>query len=337
VDTEVATKLLKTGEEITLDADRNVVYRGAAAGLSHFEPVEREVFRQSYEYRLLKRLVKEINQLNLLDPLGGDFKPGQCRTFHDITRYVHEKAVEALIDLSGNYSKHHDNKPKRLESDPPLGLTVIDIEDGTNAPRNAATITASQIVSIPLKAFLEGLSEAGMWSTDPVSMDVGSLMSSIARTFSSPLPFADMSCRNLVVVSREYMNLSIKLGYHFTMVDSYIGDTPNDNYVYFRFMGGMADMIRRSRRGRFIARVLEHLDFSVDVHGDLVVGRLKKIWKEKIYCKMKVIGGLIGYSRQLDVSMSSDESITRCFDDFMRRIGQFTDVCDGSRIGGGGL
>ena len=317
VGAEIATSVLKAGDEITLDANRNVVYRGTVTQLDHFEPIEQEVFKQSYEYRLLRRLVREINQLNLVDPSGSNFKPEQCRTFHDITRYAHEKAVEALVDLSGNYAKYHASAPKRLQSNPPLGLTVVDIEDGVSGPRNARTATADQIMSVPLKAFLEGLSQPGMWSTDPAPMGAGSLMSSIARSLASPQPVAGKSCRNLVVISREYMNLSIRLGYHFTMVDAYIGDATNDNYIYFRFLGGMADLIRRSRRGRFIARVLDHLDFNVEMHGDLVVGRVKKMSREEMSGKMKVVGRLIGYSRQLDVSMNSDESVTRCFEEFL--------------------
>ena len=63
--------------------------------------------------------------------------------------------------------------------------------------------------------------------------------------------------------------------------------------------------------------MLDHLDFNVEMHGDLVVGRVKKMSREEMSGKMKVIGSLIGYSRQLDVSMNSDESVTRCFEEFL--------------------
>lgn len=320
VDTGIATQVLEDGVEITLDAGENVVYWGRVDELSRFELVEEEVFEESYEYRLLKRLLKKISPLNLVDSHSDDFKPSRCRTYHDITRYSHEKAVAKLIDLSENYQKYHDKQPKRLQTDLPLGLMVIDIEDGVSVPQDSKSVTMEEILSVPLKALLEGLSESGMWTTDPVTVDLGSFMSSFTRTGGPSVAGHGRLSRNLAVVSKEYLNLNLRLGYHFTLVDAFIGDTPNDNYLSFRFHGGVTDFIRRSRRARFIAAVLEQLDFRVEVHGDLVVGRLKKNSKARMCSKTKILGGLIGYTRQLDVSMRSDEQITRSLEDFMQRI-----------------
>jgi pyruvate,water dikinase len=218
--------------------------------------------------------------------------------------------------------------PKRLESDIPLGLVVIDIENGTSVPREAKSVSPDQIVSVPMKALLDGLSESGMWGTEPVPVDISSFMSSVTRTFNSSTS-GGLAGRNLAVISKEYMNLNLKLGYHFNIVDAFIGEALNDNYIYFRFLGGVTDVIRRSRRARFIAEVLEQLDFRVEVHGDLVVGRLKKISKSRMYKKMKVLGGLIGYTRQLDVTMNNDSQIPKRIADFMRRIRPLTEVQDG--------
>ena len=154
-----------------------------------------------------------------------------------------------------------------------------------------------------MKALLEGLSESGMWETNPVAVDLGSFMSSFTRTFSSSLAGPEDVGRNLAVISNHYMNLHLRLGYHFNMLDAYIGDELNDNYIYFRFLGGVSNVARRSRRARFIAEVMECFDFRVEVHGDLVVGRIKKMSKERMVSRMKVLGGLVGYTRQLDISM----------------------------------
>jgi len=326
VNTGVATKVLKTGDEVTLDASQNVLYEGTIRELTQFEITQGEVFEESYEYRLLRRLFKKVSLLHLFDPSSEDFKASRCRTFHDITRFIHEKAVEKLIDLSENFQKYHDRTPKRLESVLPLGLMIIDVENGTSALPEAKTLKVDQIVSPPMKAFLEGLSESGMWETDPVSVDLGSFMSSFTRTFSSSLATPEKVGRNLAVISKEYMNLHLRLGYHFNILDAYIGDVLNDNYIYFRFLGGVSDFIRRSRRARFIAEVLERHDFLVEVHGDLIVGRLKKLPKERMVAKMKVLGGLVGYTRQLDVSMTSDAQVEFHLAEFMQRIQTITEV-----------
>ncbi len=124
------------------------------------------------------------------------------------------------------------------------------------------------------------------------------------------------------------MNLHLRLGYHFNMLDAYIGDSLNDNYIYFRFLGGVSNIARRSRRARFIAEVMECFDFLVEIHGDLVVGRIKKMSKDRMVSRMKVLGGLIGYTRQLDISMISEERIDLHLSDFMQKIQTLTEVSD---------
>jgi pyruvate,water dikinase len=112
-------------------------------------------------------------------------------------------------------------------------------------------------------------------------------------------------------------------------VDSYVGEALNDNYISFRFLGGVTDIARRSRRAKFIAEVLEHIDFRVEVHGDLVAGRIKKASKARMCSILRVLGGLIGYTRQLDVNMSNDEQVGLFFTDFTQRIRSFSEVHDG--------
>ena len=320
VDTGVATELLKTGDEITLDAARNRVYRGIIRVLHRFELTEEEVFEDTYEYRLMRRLLKRITPLHLVDPHSEEFKGSRCRTYHDITRYIHEKAVENLIDLSETYHKYHDTAPKRLEAELPLGLMVIDVENGSTALPSSKSVRTEEIVSTPLKALLRGLCESGMWATTPAPVDLGSFMSSFTKTFSASMAAPESIGRNLAVISGEYLNLNLRLGYHFNILDAYIGDKLNDNYIYFRFFGGVTDIFRRSRRAGFIAGVLERFDFRVEVRGDLVVGRVKKVSKERMVSKMMVMGGLIGYTRQLDVQMNCDEQVARHLEEFTQRI-----------------
>lgn len=330
VGTDVATTLLSTGDEITLDATRNIIYRGAVKELTRFELAEQEVFEETYEYRLLKRLLRKIYPLHLVDSRSKGFTPEKCTTFHDITRYVHEKAVEKLIDLSENYQKYHDRIPKKFRSKLPLGLMIIDIEGGLDIEQESKSASLEDIISLPLKAILEGMINSNMWATDPVPMDISSFMSSLTRTLvSTHSGQSSPAERNLAVVSREYMNLNLKLGYHYTVVNAFIDDEPNDNYVFFRFMGGVTDFGRRSRRARFIAGILEHLDFLVELHGDLVAGRLKKMDRERMCSRTMIIGALIGYTRQLDVEMASDSDITRFHSDFMNKVKPMMEAFDG--------
>ena len=333
VNTQIATQMLHNGDEITLDATQNIIYRGCIAELDRFERLEADMFEESYEYRLLRRLLKSVSPLNLVDPHSDNFRPRACRTYHDITRYIHEKAVEALVELSQRHQALHHAPARRLMDGPPLGLTVIDAGEGLDCKAESASVAIAEIRSAPLRAFLEGLTESGMWDTAPVPVDMGSFMSSFTRTFSASLAGPDKIGRNLAVALKDYMNVNMRLGYHFNTIDAYIGDQVNDNYIYFRFLGGVTELIRRSRRARFVAAVLDRYDFMVEVHGDLVIGRIKKLSVSRMLVRMRMLGGLVGYARQLDARLHSDEQV-------MEHVRAFTEaiasVAAGQTGGGGG-
>ncbi len=207
----------------------------------------------------------------------------------------------------------------------PLGLEVLDIGGGVRGESEAARLTADDITSLPLRAFLKGLTETGLWGTEPVSVDLGSFMSSVTRTFSSSMASPNQVGRNLVVISREYMNMSLRLGYHFNIIDVYMGENINDNYAYFRFLGGVTDITRRTRRAKFIADVLERHDFRIETRGDLVIGRLKKLPLEEMEKRVVVMGGLVAYGRQLDVLMKHDDHIEHFEEEFEGKIRSFLD------------
>jgi pyruvate,water dikinase len=181
VNTGVGTELLHDGDEITLDSGRCTVYRGRIPALDRFELIEEDVFEDSYEYRLLRRLLKHISPLNLMDPHGENFLPSACRTYHDITRFIHESAVDELIRLSQRHGADGLSSPRRLQTAAPLDLMLVDAGEGIDCPEEAETVTREQITSLPLKEFLTGIDICGMWCTEPVSVDLSSFMASVTR------------------------------------------------------------------------------------------------------------------------------------------------------------
>lgn len=321
VNTGVATQLLKSRQEITLDAQENVVYDGRIKELCYFEFMG-EAFEESYEYRLLRRVLKKITPLNLVDPHAKNFRPEACRSFHDITRFVHEKAVEELANFNLNRRLHDETAGRKLKSDIPLDLVLIDISGGLSGPGEGTTVAEEQVRSIPMGAFLKGLRSPGAWSRDPMPVDFSSFMSSLTRTFSAQTVNSQYVGQNLAVISEHYANINLRLGYHFNMIDAYIGEQINDNYAYFRFLGGVTDPLRRSRRARFIYETLAQYNFNVDLRGDLVIGRIKKLNPVMMKRKMFLLGQLVGFTRQLDVRMTSDQQIGN----FIKQFEQLAEI-----------
>ena len=99
------------------------------------------------------------------------------------------------------------------------------------------------------------------------------------------------------------------MGYHFNVIDAYVSENTDDNYIYFRFVGGVTETQRRQLRAVLLKIILENMDFKVTVSGDLVIARLKRWETSRIVKILETLGKLIGFSRQLDTQMQSEESV----------------------------
>jgi len=309
------TTLLQSGQEVTVDADVNIVYKGLVNELCYYDLTE-DAIEESPEYNLLRKVLKKIAPLNLIDPSEKNFTPEYCQTMHDIIRFVHEKAVDELIDQSIYHHPDQQSAAGKLCWDIPLDLVLIDIGDGLRPDVVKGKVTPEEINSTPMRALLDGLAHPNAWNNEPTSIDLEGFMASLTRTFSPELAEPQYVGKNLAVISKDYANVSLRLGYHFTMIDSYVTDNINSNYAYFRFFGGVTEHVRRSRRVQLLGKILAEQDFRIEVHGDLLVARLKKLDKAGMLRRLYLLGLLVGFARQLDVKMLSDEHI----DDYISKF-----------------
>ncbi len=317
VDAEIATRVLTCGAEITVDADENVVYEGRVDELLRYQALRRFSFESTREFRVLRRMLKWISPLNLRDPQARDFAPRSCQTYHDIVRFAHEKAVEYLLEGYDAGAMAKDPHCKTVDMAIPLDLVVLDLEKGLDVEPENPRCALEQIRCSPLRALLEGLNAPGVWSTEPADVDLVSLLSSAMSPSLLSASADGPPQRNLALVSDHYLNLNLRLGYHFNQIDSYVSDARNDNYIDFRFAGGLTEITRRTRRARMIAVILEEQGFVVDVVGDFVVARLKKFEQATMLERMRMLGLLIGFTRQMDVRMRGDSMIAKGVEEFM--------------------
>ena len=89
-------------------------------------------------------------------------------------------------------------------------------------------------------------------------------------------------------------------------MDSYIGEAPSDNYINFTFKGGAADDVRRIRRIRLIATVLERLGFTMEIFGDVIRARFRRHPALETEDRLHLVGRLMAYVRQMDMLMKDD-------------------------------
>ncbi|MBW1998694.1 MAG: hypothetical protein JRJ29_12105 [Deltaproteobacteria bacterium] len=265
--------------------------------------------------------MKKISPLSLTSPEDPNFSPRGCRTFHDIMRFVHEKAFQELLKIGQNPRSLLRRGGKRLKANIPLDLILIDIGGGISpAADKDLYIEPEQITSLPMKAIWEGLSSRDTWNMQPVSVDFKGLMSSLTRTQSEEVMGNNLPNVNIGVIGHNYVHLSLPLGYHFTAVESAIAASPEGCFISFRFAGGVTDIVRRSRRAVFLANILETLDFKVETKGDLVVARAVQLTEEQTLKNLRIIGKLIGFTRQLDVLLKAEEDIGHYVKEFVDQI-----------------
>ncbi len=308
---------VENGKEITVDAEDRVIYRGRVKELLVYSSASTMQLNYSAEFLLLRRILKKVAILNLIDPLLQTFSVSGCRTYHDILRFVHETAVMELIRIGRDENRLlHGNLVRSMDLPVPAGIMVVDIGGGLHpqAPQNNVKFT--DIASTPFRAILQGMLFPGVWHLGSVKVGMRDLVSSM---LSAPNDNLDgrYSGHNIAIISKDYVNLCFRLGYHFNIIDAHCSKNERDNHIYFRFLGGASDITKRTRRAVMIAAILEAFDFNVRVKGDMVVARSGNMVLSEMERTLDILGRLVGFTRQLDVRLENDSLVEQYVEAFL--------------------
>jgi pyruvate,water dikinase len=312
-----ASRILESGREVTVDTEENVVYDGRVDALIRHGLLQGDRYEDTREFRMLRRMLKFVTPLHLLDPASPRFSPEQSSSYHDIIRFAHEKAVLALSNPNNLNWRHARRWLRRVPLDIPLGLSLIDLGGGVATKTPPGDVGPAHITCTPLAILLEALSAPGVWGTLPTDMDLTAFMSSVTRSNDLADPGTMMVRRNLAIVSGNHMNLSLYLGYHFNIIDCYLGESPEDSYMFFRFSGGASELTRRVRRADLLDRILSRYGFAVERTADLVLARLHGVSPAGMKRRLQMTGRLIGFTRQLDILLRNEDITRRMVDAFM--------------------
>ena len=303
-----AMERLPEGTEVTVDAGDRTVYRGIVEPLLASRACSTELYPNDPEYVALRRLLRWIMPLDLIDPDSSAFSVDNCRTYHEIIHFAHERSIDELLKIQEHGAGLKSQYVRKLEIDTPIDLFVLDIGGGVS-PEAGPRVRMDDVMSKPFLAFLRGLSLKEVWDRDAGPLGIREIISGFDRTFAAIMEPPEFSGRNHAILAENYMNVGLRLGYHYSVIDSYLSGNINQNYVYFRFAGGFADENRRRRRAELIRTILDQLSFKVTVKGDLVLGKLKLADNIEVISALKVLGELTGFTRQIDLSMDSENRV----------------------------
>ena len=315
LNTRTATGLLKPGTRVTVDTRARRAYEGVVSELLEAETKrvrKEERLRQDETtpaFSLLNSVTELLLPLNLADPRSADFSPENCKTLHDIARFVHEKSYEEMFRM-GEHLGDLRGVSSPLEVFLPMDLYIIDLGDGIRAPAGTRRLKLAHIASAPLKALLAGMLDKRIPRFGPRPMDLRGFMSIMAEhAVNSPEQERTFRDPCYALVSDEYVNYTARVGYHFGVVDAYCGESLNKNYISLLFRGGAADFTRRYRRARAIAGILDHYGFLTNVRGDALTARLSKRSRQETASQLEMVGRLLQFFRQMDAAMASEEMV----------------------------
>ncbi len=307
-DTITATDRIKNEAIITVDTYARKVYEGKAEALLRESPVGdiSTIIKGSPVYITLKRILKHITPLNLIDPKGNNFTPDGCHTYHDITRFCHEKAVKEMFDSGKNSRKIRAGK-RLVVNDVPTQWWIVDLGDGLKGSMEKDTVRLENIASAPMLALWEGMT-AVKWDGPP-PIDTRGFMSIMVESTmnrdlcaSSQSSYAQNDC---AIISKNFCNISCRFGYHYSVVQTFISDKSRENYIRFCFKGGAADLNRKFRRMKLIEEILVKHDFQVEIHEDYMNANIEGYDQFSTIKRLKVLGYLTMHTRQLDMIMGN--------------------------------
>lgn len=302
---------LENGEIVTVAADINRVYLGCIAPLLEWKRPEPKLMQGSPVYETLHQVSRHIIPLNLLDPESRDFAPEKCETFHDITRFIHEKSVLEMFSFGKDHSFAERSSKQLSYKNVAMNWWILNLDDGFTHEIKGQYVKLEEIASLPMLDFWDGFA-AIPWDGPPV-MDGAGMTSILFKSTMNPAlvpgvrsKYAD---RNYFMVSKNYCTLSSRLGYHFSTMEAMLSERTTENYLRFKFKGGAADFERCVGRLHFIREILERYGFRTKVNADNLDARMEGYELDFMRDRLRILGYLTLHTRQLDMIMGNSARV----------------------------
>jgi pyruvate,water dikinase len=319
VGTLEATRRLTPGQMVTVDATHCRIYQGQVDSLKKYAARVTAALETPFFWRL-QAMMAFISPLHLTDPVSLEFSPQGCRSLHDLVRFAHEKGMAEMFSLVGR-SGRGLAQARRLATDLPLVMYVLNLEGGLSPEaKEGKTIDPQLIVCEPMRAWWEGLSHPDVvWHKGLMHLD----WEELDRLSAGLVNLRGKALASYAIMSKSYLNLTLRFGYHFAVLDTLCSEEAEANYIVFRFKGGGGDYEKRLWRVRLVKTVLEWAGFVVRTRGDLLDARLERLNARHLLPRLTLLGLLHGKITLLDMALTSEDHAVSLAQDFQQRYARY--------------
>ncbi len=301
VGAENAFAVLPPGTLVTVDGWEGTVYEGELRELLSV-PGRRATPEAGDDpvRGVVGRLLARVAPLTLTDPDSPEFRADNCQTLHDIARFVHQRSMAEMFEVSG-LSRQERGRARSLAWRIPMEVLLVDLGGGL-ADTGTRSVPPEKILSVPLLALVEGMTDPRLRWAGPVGFDLRGFMSVVVRSTADDQRYGEAA---FALCARDFVHFSSRLAYHFATVEASCGESLNENFIRFVFFGGAAAAERREWRAHFLGSVLRQNRFRVKQVGDRVEGVFAKHPAAAVEEALVMLGRLMLAARQLDMFMES--------------------------------
>jgi pyruvate,water dikinase len=275
------TRRLRTGMELTVDADENVVYLGRVPEILEYYETESPEDEEEPEYRTLRRLRRFMFPLTLEEKAGPGAELGDCKSLHDLVHLAHELAGEAQFELISGL-RDLDKVSTKLTAGQGIPVNVVDVGGGVaESESDAGGPVLRGIQSLPLRAFVNGMDQMSRQRSQ--SYHAGEPPATVTAT-----------------VTEEHANIVVQRSDSFDIVDSMIGESKESNHIYCRFATRAPGNEDEGVRGTVTRDVLSRLNFAAAQSSRATSAWLSGVPRTDMEQCLTIVGRLTAYLLETD-------------------------------------